>query len=119
MTQQPAQQLVPMDRPDLPGWRRGFSLADRIVAHGQWQVVLALVRAETIIVAYIRLHDMIHVTEAEAEEVIQTLSFQAPDPRFSETVRQRCPMLKWSTAGGGPYCRALPVFPVIHAAFRS
>ena len=25
----------------------------------------------------------------------------------------------WSTGGGGPKCRAMPVFRVIHAAFRS
>ena len=89
MTQQPTQQLVPLDRPDLPGRRRGFGRTDRIVAHDQRPVVLALMRTKKVIVVQVGLHNVVEMAQAEAEKVVQALTLQAPDPGFSVTVGDR------------------------------
>ena len=75
-----------VDRADLLRWRFGCTDGDWNIRHGQRPVVLALMRTELIVIADIGLHDVVEMTQAEAEEVIQILAFKRSDPRLREGI---------------------------------
>jgi len=89
MAQQPAQQRVPMDMPDLSDRRREVGRVNRIIAYSHRPAVFDVIWTETIVVVHIRSRDVILVAEAEAEEVVQTLTLKHADPRFGEAISDR------------------------------
>lgn len=54
---------------------------DRRLAHPLWRhIPQRLVRPHLVVVADVRLHDVVQVVKTEAEEVVEALPFEAADP---------------------------------------
>src|SRR5690554_5756884 len=85
MAEQAAEQLLAVDSADGAGGRLGR----RLPPVGQGYVAERLVGPQRVVVSHVRVHDVIEVAEAEAEEVVQGLAFEAADPRFGERVGDR------------------------------
>ena len=50
------------------------------------QIAQSLMRPELVVIRDVRLRDVIKLPQRKAEEVIQTLAFQAADPRLREAI---------------------------------
>ena len=85
VVEQSAEVCVAADRTEFIIRRWGRGLPHSVQLH----VAQRLVRAQHIIIVRVDLYDVVQVPQAEAEELIQALSLQCPNPRFDEAVGDR------------------------------
>ena len=85
--EQPAE---PRPAPDHYGTQVG-RLQWRIVASAQRSVAQPLVRTELVVIAGVLLHNVIQVSQCEAQEGVKAFSLQTTDPGLDEAIRDGSP----------------------------